>query len=299
MTRRIAFISEHASPLNVQGGVDSGGQNIYVGQMARHLAKLDYEVDIFTRRDSPAVPPVYPWAKGVRVLHVPAGPPEYIRKENILPFMDEFAEYVLAACRSGGEYDLIHANFWMSGYVAAEMKQALGIPFVVTFHALGRVRRAYQQEADEFPDERFAIEERIVVEADRIVAECPQDEADLIRLYDADPAKLVMLPCGFDPEEFVPLPKSLARAAIRALQEDPLLLHVGRIVPRKGVDNLVRGLGRLVHKHGVPAQLLIAGAGLNESDPRLAAEVERLLEVARAEDVSDREQANCDDRIRI
>ena len=52
MRRRIALISEHASPLAVLGGVDSGGQNVYVGQLASHLAELGYDVDVFTRRDS-------------------------------------------------------------------------------------------------------------------------------------------------------------------------------------------------------------------------------------------------------
>ena len=40
MTRRIALISEHASPLAALGGVDSGGQNVYVGQVAKNLAAM-------------------------------------------------------------------------------------------------------------------------------------------------------------------------------------------------------------------------------------------------------------------
>ena len=40
MRRRVALISEHASPLAVLGGVDSGGQNIYVGKVASHLAAV-------------------------------------------------------------------------------------------------------------------------------------------------------------------------------------------------------------------------------------------------------------------
>jgi hypothetical protein len=91
-------------------------------------------------------------------------------------------------------YDLVHAIFWMSGVVAAELKRALGTSFVVTFHALGRVRRLHQGKADQFPDVRFAVEDRIVAEADRILAECPQDEEDLIRLYNADPLKITIIP---------------------------------------------------------------------------------------------------------
>jgi D-inositol-3-phosphate glycosyltransferase len=104
--------------------------------------------------------------------------------------MEEFTAYVLQFCQQQTPaYDLIHANFWMSGLVAAEVKRSLGIPFVITFHALGRVRRLHQGKADEFPDERFAIEDRIITETDAIIAECPQDKEDLCQLYNADPAK--------------------------------------------------------------------------------------------------------------
>ena len=71
---RIALISEHASPLAMLGGVDSGGQNVYVGQLARHLAAFGHEVDVFTRRDREDLPNVVEWADGARIVHVAAGP---------------------------------------------------------------------------------------------------------------------------------------------------------------------------------------------------------------------------------
>jgi hypothetical protein len=87
VNRRIALISEHASPLAILGGADSGGQNVYVGQIARHLAAMGYSVDVFTRRDSKLLPEVADWIQGVRIFHVPAGPPEFVRKEDMLPYM--------------------------------------------------------------------------------------------------------------------------------------------------------------------------------------------------------------------
>lgn len=47
---RIAFLSEHASPLTNLGGADAGGQNVYVDQVSRNLARRGYTVDVFTRR---------------------------------------------------------------------------------------------------------------------------------------------------------------------------------------------------------------------------------------------------------
>ncbi len=211
----IALISEHASPLGMLGGADSGGQNVYVGQVARNLASLGHSVDVFTRRDDPRLPEVAEWLDGVRLIHVPAGPPVCVRKEDLLPFMGEFSEYAIRFAESRPmSYDIVHANFWMSGLVAADLKRTLGIPFVITFHALGRVRRLHQGAADQFPDARFPIEDRIIEETDRIIAECPQDEEDFLNLYNADPRKITVVPCGFDPSEFGPMSKALARTVL-------------------------------------------------------------------------------------
>src|SRR5215210_1601401 len=116
MTKRIALISEHASPLALLGGVDAGGQNVYVGQLARHLASLGDQVDVFTRRDASDLAPVVDFAPGVRIVHVDAGPAEPIAKEALLPVMPEFTARMARWIAKGNErYDLVHANFFLSG----------------------------------------------------------------------------------------------------------------------------------------------------------------------------------------
>lgn len=288
MKKRIALISEHASPFGVLGGVDSGGQNVYVGQLAKHLVAMNYIVDIFTRRDNLLLPEVADWVDGVRIIHVPAGSPTPVRKEDLLPFMEDFTAYVLQFCKCQPTYDLIHANFWMSGLVAAEVKRSLGIPFVITFHALGRVRRLHQGKADEFPDERFAIEDRIIAETNAIIAECPQDEEDLCKFYNANPNQITTIPCGFNPTEFEPLSKILARVALGFPAEDRMILQLGRMVPRKGVDTVIRSLGHLIQDYQTPAQLIIVGGDLHDPDPRIVAEVDRLQAIAIEIGVADR-----------
>jgi hypothetical protein len=64
--RKIALISEHASPIAPLGGVNNGGQNVYVAHIARNLAALGYVVDIFTRKDHPSLPDVKEWLPGVQ-----------------------------------------------------------------------------------------------------------------------------------------------------------------------------------------------------------------------------------------
>jgi glycosyltransferase involved in cell wall biosynthesis len=286
MPKRIAFISDHASPLGAAGGVDSGGQNIYAAQVTAQLARLGYEVDVFTRRDSEALPEVMDWRPGVRVIHVPAGPAAFVRKEELLAAMPDFAAWVGAFARRHGAYRLAHANFFLSGLVALELKRAFHIPFVVTFHALGRVRQRYQGDADQFPPERPAIEERIIRAADALIAECPQDFSDLTTLYCADPARVAVIPCGFDKSEFWPIAKPFARRALALAPDERLMLNVGRLVPRKGLDNAIRGVALLARRFGIGARLVIVGGNSDLPDAALTPEIGRLQAIAREEGIA-------------
>jgi D-inositol-3-phosphate glycosyltransferase len=287
--KTVAIISDHASPLADPGGVDSGGQNVYVAHVARNLAQLGYRVDIFTRRDDESLPEIYDWLDGIRVIHVPAGPARFVRKEDLLQYMPEFSQYMIDFIQQQRvSYDLLHANFWMSGLVAADVKAALGLPFVITFHALGRVRRQYQGKADGFPDDRLDAEMRIVREADGIVAECPQDKEDLVRFYEADPSRIREIPCGFDPHELWPVNKRAAAREIGLPGDEWTVLQLGRMVPRKGVDTAIRGFAGMLRLQDIPARMLIVGGACRQPDEATTPEIGRLRSIARDEGILDR-----------
>jgi D-inositol-3-phosphate glycosyltransferase len=288
VVRRIAILSDHASPLAAPGSVDCGGQNVYVANLARELAQCGYLVDVFTRRDSPEHAPLVHWRSNVRVIHVPAGPAHYIPKEQMLPYMDGFARYVARfARRQSAMYDVVHANFFMSGVVAQHLKQTLGIPFVITFHALGKVRRLAQGAADTFPPARSRIEDSLMRDADRIIAECPQDQHDMQQLYGAQGSRIDVAPCGFDPQELWPVPARLARQKLGLPLEKFVVLQLGPMVPRKGIDTVIESLALLRQQHRVDATLLVVGgeggAGASHATPELA----RLRALARQCAVSD------------
>ena len=284
---RIAFISEHASPLATQGGVDSGGQNVYVAYVARELAQTGHSVDVFTRRDSPDLPPVVRFGRNVRVIHIPAGPPRFVPKEALLPHMEEFGDNLVDCCAQTRPYDVVHANFFMSGMAALRMREEYGSPFVITFHALGKVRRAHQGSADGFPPSRTRIEELLAAEADRVIAECPQDRDDLVGLYDASPERVSVVPCGVDTAELGPGSRRLRRRfGIR--DDEFVVLQLGRLVPRKGVDDVVRGVADLRRVHGIDAKLLVVGGESDEPDAAQTPEIGRLTGIADAEGIADR-----------
>ncbi|HLR76245.1 MAG TPA: glycosyltransferase [Balneolaceae bacterium] len=281
LSKNIAFISEHASPLATLGGVDSGGQNVYVDCLARKLTEYGYKVDIFTRKDNSALPRVVDLCPGVRVIHIEAGPLKEIPKEQLLQYMAAFTDKMAVFIEKNEiDYKLIHAHFFMSALVAADLKQLLNIPFVVTFHALGKVRRFHQKKADKFPDSRFDIEERIMREADRLIAECPQDVHDFTNLYGADTSTITTIPCGVDLNDFYPIDKSIARLTLNFDRDEKMILQLGRMVKRKGIANVVKALAILKEKYNFRARLVIVGGGSDNPDPAITPEIGRLKKIA-------------------
>lgn len=280
--RRIALISDHASPLAQPGSIDCGGQNVYVANLARELALAGYLVDVFTRRDAPTQKTQVAHGGKVRVVHVAAGPAHHVPKEQLLPYVGQFARFVTRfARRQPAGYDIVHANFFMSGMVAQQLKQRLGIPFVITFHALGHVRRLAQGAADAFPSARMRIESLLMRQADRIIAECPQDRLDMEQLYGAAPERIREAPCGFDPEELWPEPQAAARAHLGIAPGRFVVLQLGRMVPRKGVDTVIQGLALLRERHGIDAELLVVGGDHEGANGRDRPELARLRLLAR------------------
>jgi len=279
--KKIAFISEHASPLATIGGTDSGGQNVYVAQLAIELSKKNFEIDIFTRWEDPELSEIVEWLPGIRVIHIKAGPLEVIPKEELWQYMDDFFEnmYFLIASKRI-TYELIHANFWMSGSVAMKMKERNTTPYVITFHALGHIRKIHQKEEDKFPAERCEIEKAVAEQADKIIAECPQDKEDLIHYYGIDPAKISIAPCGFTTEEFFPVDSQKAKKQLGFSEDEHVILQIGRMVPRKGVDNVIRAISYL----NIPdkkIRLVIVGGEKDNPEFNDGSEISRLYALAK------------------
>jgi D-inositol-3-phosphate glycosyltransferase len=273
---RVALVSEHASPLATLGGVDAGGQNVHVAGLAAALARAGAEVVVHTRRDDPDLPGRVALADGVTVEHVDAGPAAPVPKDELLPLMDEFAKG-LRRSWTARRPDLVHAHFWMSGKAALDAARPLGLPVAQTFHALGVVKRRHQGDADTSPPERRREEARIARGADRIVATCTDEVFELTRLG-ADPRRVSVVPCGVDLASF--RPDGPAEAPSRSGR--PRLVVVSRLVPRKGIADVITALARLP-----AAELVVAGGPARDQlgyDP----EARRLLDLAGRLGVADR-----------
>src|SRR5207253_4878175 len=138
---RVAMLSVHTCPLAALGGKETGGMNVYVRELARELARMRMQADIFTRSQNPTIPRVVTLAEGVRVVHLAAGPQAPMARERVFDHLDEFADGVDAfRLANGVDYDLIHAHYWLSGTVGLALRQRWGVPLVQMFHTLGHLK---------------------------------------------------------------------------------------------------------------------------------------------------------------
>ena len=168
-------------------------------------------------------------APGVTVEHVDAGPAQPIPKDDLLPYMDEFAGLLRRSFRADPP-DVVHAHFWMSGLAALGAGRPLGLPVVQTFHALGVVKRRHQGAKDTSPPGRVREERRLAEAADRIVATCSDEVFELVRMG-ADLRRVAVVPCGVDLGMFRPEGPAASRPSGAAR-----LLVVSRLVERKGQE---------------------------------------------------------------
>jgi D-inositol-3-phosphate glycosyltransferase len=267
---KIAMVSEHASPLAALGGVDAGGQNVHVAELAAALGRRGNQVTVFTRRDSDDPPEVVRMADGVEIVHVPAGPAREVSKDHLLPYMDQFGA-VLHRIWGTDRPDLVHAHFWMSGKAALAAAVPFGLPVVQTFHALGVVKRRQQGARDTSPPERLEIESAVACGVDQIIATCSDEVFELARLG-VEMRRISVVPCGVNLRHFTPEGPAVPRRRGYAR-----LALVSRLVERKGIGNAISAVRELP---GV--ELLIAGGPPAEQlgeDPqarRLAALAQRL-----------------------
>jgi D-inositol-3-phosphate glycosyltransferase len=268
--RTLAMLSMHTSPLVQPGAGDSGGMNVYVRELASSLAEAGVCVEVYTRRWAPSLPEVVPVEPGLRVVHVPAGPPDLL-KEDLPGVVDEFTAGVLDRVR-GRDVDALHANYWLSGVAGHRLKHELGLPLVSTFHTLARVKA---ETGDPEPQRRVDAEAEVIACSDAITASCQAEADDLVAHYGAAPDRIEIVPPGVVHAFFSPGDKGGARTALGLPAGLPVLLFVGRIQPLKGLDVAVRLLAHVVRRRPEAVLVVVGGA----SGAGGAAEVARVADL--------------------
>jgi glycosyltransferase involved in cell wall biosynthesis len=222
-------------------------------------------------------------------VHVDAGPPRWIFKDELWPFMPQFLEGIIRFQKSQARaaYRLLHGNFWMSGWVGLELQRRLRTPLVQIFHATGITKRRHQGQADTSPGIRIAVERQVVSGAARLIAQCPAEERELIDDYGADPGRVRVIPSGVNIRLYHPVPQAYARARVGLPAEGRLVGYIGRMLPRKDVRNLVKAFA-LIADAFPDARLMMVGGETAEPNPQTTPEIGVLQQLSTELGIGDR-----------
>ncbi|MBT4363498.1 MAG: glycosyltransferase [Desulfobacteraceae bacterium] len=259
---KIAMLSIHSSPVGELGTSDTGGMSVYIRELAEELGKTGVSTDIFTlcqNRQSSSITSLY---KNVRLIYLNIKTDQPIIKETLFDYLpsvfDAFNETVTKDQTDYDKagYDLIHSHYWLSGVLGNQIKQKYDLPHIITFHTTGAVKNRFCTQELE-PDFRIEKEKGLTAACDRIVASTQNEAHDLISLYNAESEKISVVPAGVNLELFKPLDKTAACREIDFNDDAKLLLYVGRHVPIKGLDRLLKTISEIRNK--ISLRLLVIG----------------------------------------
>jgi D-inositol-3-phosphate glycosyltransferase len=277
----IALISEHGDPAADIGREEAGGQNVYVRKVGEALARLGWQVDMFTRKARAEDEIIVQHSPHCRTIRLKAGPDQFVPRDELFQYMPEFVDSFLKfQAKDGGNYPLVHSNYWMSGWVGLQLKEVSNIQLVHTYHSLGAVK--YQNLArPPIAHTRLATERQILEESTCVVATSPQEQDHLRSLVSRN-GNIEVIPCGTDVETFHTMPQSEARETLGFDADEKLVLYVGRFDPRKGIETLVRAFAALYHRteHQLQSKLrlvIVGGCQEGQADANERSRIEALV----------------------
>jgi mannosylfructose-phosphate synthase len=269
------MLSTHGyfDPVPQLGRTDTGGQVVYVLQLAKALATHGIKVDIHTRwfdRDKSQIDPV-PDNADVRVIRIPAGPWEFIPKEEIYNVLPELAGNMTAFIREQNlDYDLFHGHYVDAGIVTLDVAGALDRPAFFTAHSLGAWKKEQMAGDPAEMEMKFRFSHRISEElrifrsvvAQTVTTDVQREK--LGELYGFTSGDIATISPGVDIHTFRPLESGEVRMDIGLPER--YILCLSRIDSNKGHDLLLNAFA-LVCQSVPDVHLVIGGGSTSKAGP--------------------------------
>jgi sucrose-phosphate synthase len=284
---------------NMQLGhdADTGGQIKYVVELCNALSQSEHieRVELFTRlvRDKAVsedyAQPIEQVNDKFSIVRIQCGGKKYLRKERLWPHLDEYVDKTIKYIkRQSAIPDIVHGHYPDAGYVAMQLSEIFGIPFIYTGHSLGRskMKRLADEGMKEAVmikkykiDDRIKMEEEVLKKADLIIASTHQEVKDQYGQYDnkAIPTYHV-IPPGLDVDKFYPfyhdmLPETdkeeIELYAQASMLEElnrffmhpdrPVILSLCRPDKRKNIAGLIKAYGEDLELQSMANLAVFAG----------------------------------------
>lgn len=261
---------------------DTGGQVKYVLELLENLSKHDHvrRVDLFTRRivdkrvSSSYAKEIEEVNEKARIVRLTCGGNVYRPKESLWSYLEEFIDNAIVFNARQNEIpDVVHGHYADGNYIASQLSDVFGIPFLSTGHSLGRNKRKILEQ-EGYPaekiNEKFNLERRIEAEenaiktSDTIIVSTHHEISSQYGLYEnGRSARFELMPPGVNNEVFYPfyrLDMPSFKMSIEQEQafyrinseierflfnpEKPLIVSIGRADKRKNFETIIEAFGR-------------------------------------------------------
>lgn len=235
-----------------------GGIARVVHDLSKRLIKDGHEVTVVTYRDNAAVPE-YENDKGVNVYRVDN---YMIHPNNFIDWIMQLNFNMLSKAteiiNKEGGFDVIHAHDWLVTYAAKSLKNAYDIPIVATIHATeaGRNSGIHDETQRYINDTEWLL----TYEATEVIVNSNYMKNEIQRLFGLPFDKINVIPNGINLSNFTGIERDYDFRRQYAMDNEKIILYVGRLVYEKGVQHLIAAMPKILSNYN-DAKLIIAGRG--------------------------------------
>lgn len=261
---------------------DTGGQVKYVLELLENLSQHPQvrKVDLFTRRimdkrvSSTYEKEIETVNEKARIIRMTCGGNAYRPKESLWDHLDEFVDKTIRFIEKQDDFpDVVHGHYADGNYLAGQISEVFGIPFIATGHSLGRNKKNILLKEGlplEKINEKFNMERRIDTEenslqASDVIIVSTQHEIDTqYDLYKNKKAgRYAVIPPGVNTDLFYPFYRFDMPAFKMSIEQEqalyrvnsdierflfnpgkPLILSIGRADKRKNFEAIIQSYGQ-------------------------------------------------------
>ena len=234
-----------------------GGIARVVHDLSKRLIKDGHEVTVITYRDGNV--PEYENDKGVEVYRVDN---YMIHPNNFIDWIMQLNFNMIAKAteviNKEGGFDVIHAHDWLVTYAAKSLKQSFNLPMVATIHATeaGRNSGIHDDTQRYINDTEWLL----TYEATEVIVNSNYMKGHVQGLFGLPFDKISVIPNGINLNNFTGIERDYDFRRRFAMDNEKIILYVGRLVYEKGVQHLISAMPKILdHYHD--SKLVIAGKG--------------------------------------
>ena len=234
-----------------------GGIARVVYDLSHRLIKDGHEVTVVTYREGET--PYFEDDKGVKVYRVDnymINPNNFI--DWIMQLNFNMVTKVNQLIAEEGAFDVIHAHDWLVANAAKTIKNSYNIPIVATIHATEAGRNSgIHDETQRYIND---TEWMLTYEATEVIVNSNYMKGEIQRLFGLPFEKINVVPNGINLNNFSGIEKDYNFRRQYAMDNEKIILYVGRLVYEKGIQNLISAMPKILQGYN-DTKLIIAGKG--------------------------------------